>query len=152
MLAERQRFSISTPAERVGACPEFKRRRVRLQVRASNVETYEDDDNFEESFARDAAWQASLQNALLDDDLLDSMQALNDNRGKSTTKSTKAAPELIYLDSRAPAKPKAIKRKDTDLWAAHGVERTEVRPTATAIVAEIQANRWGREGWRESRR
>ncbi len=91
-----------------------------------------------------------MQDALLDDDLLDSMQALNDKRAKSTTKSTKTAPELIYLDSRAPSKAKAIKKKggELDLWAASGVERTEVRATATVAVAYVAKRVWDGVGSR----
>jgi hypothetical protein len=100
----------------------------RLRARRSKPDLSDElNDEDDISFARDAAWEASLEDTVLDEELIaSSEQALI---AKKSSKGLKKLPELILLDSERSKWPKSNENppQDLDLWAANGVVRSEVR-------------------------
>ena len=88
----------------------------------------------EESYARDAAWEASMHDTVLDDDLIEASRSKGADGAKLPPGLSKKLPELLFLDSqtknRAPKKRKAA--AEPDLWLLHDVQRSEVLPQRRA--------------------
>ena len=106
-----------------------------IRCRNSNSDSQNSGDlGGEESYARDAAWEASMHDTVLDDDLIEASRSKGADGAKLPPGLSKKLPELLFLDSqtknRAPKKRKAA--AEPDLWLLHDVQRSEVLPQRRA--------------------